>query len=810
MIKRHLRALGRFVAGLGILVGFGGMSVGQEPGPRLTMIFPPGGQAGASFEVQVGGSALDGLHSLICDEPRITATPAGNQRFTLKIAKDVPPGLYDLRARGDRGLSSPRGFFVSPLESTLAIETTAGPQPVKAGVSILGLIETPGDVDLFRFPVKAGQRIVIEGWAERLDSKLRAILELEDSQGRRLASNRGYNGLDPLIDHRAAADGELVLRVFDLTFSGSPEHVYRLDIDTGPRLEFAWPSVLEQGKAARVGIFGRNLAGASKADVADGFDRLEVEIKPPTPATIGLPRIFSRPSRFEVEEFAYDFQGASIPIGIGITDVPVVTDTDASHRPESAQELEWPVEVSGRLEDGDESDWYRIKARRGEVLWFELFGERIGSPVDLDFSIHGPSEKEELLHLTDAAEDLGTSSIPASHADPSGRWVAPADASYRLVVRNVIGGNGRDPRRIYRLSVRREEPDFRLLAIPGGDRDPGVCNIPRGGRAIIDLIALRRRGLSGPIRVTASGLPSGLECPDIWFGPGVERISAIVSAAENCELLSTSLILTGHADLGGIELVREARGATTIPSSSSTPSARLTGGLAVGVVPKTPWTLTATPSRTLVSQGAMVDVALASETANESKAGLVELSAVGAPAERDSRLGSILPGHSKGWYSFQVPERLAPGSYSFAIRGETTLTRPGQKPGDKPLESAAAAVSNPITIEVVDGAFDLHLDSHNPTKIRRGQVIQIRYKAFRRNGFIGKINTELSAPGGVIGLRARGVTFVGRTDAGTLQLVASEDAPLGRQPFLRLEGVGTVEDEPVHHAGCFLDLEITD
>ena len=46
--------------------------------------------------------------------------------------------------------------------------------------------------------------------------------------------------------------------------------------------------------------------------------------------------------------------------------------------------------------------------------------------------------------------------------------MAPADGDYLILVRNVIGGTGRDPRRIYRLSVRREEHDFRLLAIPGG------------------------------------------------------------------------------------------------------------------------------------------------------------------------------------------------------------------------------------------------------------------------------------------------------------------------------------------------------
>jgi len=60
----------------------------------------------------------------------------------------------------------------------------------------------------------------------------------------------------------------------------------------------------------------------------------------------------------------------------------------------------------------------------------------------------------------------------------------------------------------------------------------------------------------------------------------------------------------------------------------------------------------------------------------------------------------------------------------------------------------------------------------------------------------------------VIGLRARGVTFVGQTDTGTLQIIANEDAPLGQLPFLRLYGVGVLEDEAVFHGSCFLTLKV--
>jgi hypothetical protein len=118
--------------------------------------------------------------------------------------------------------------------------------------------------------------------------------------------------------------------------------------------------------------------------------------------------------------------------------------------------------------------------------------------------------------------------------------------------------------------------------------------------------------------------------------------------------------------------------------------------------------------------------------------------------------------------------------------------------------------TNAVSFEVYPAPFVLAVDLDAPRKISRGQVVQVKYSAVRKNGFIGKIHTDVRAAGDLIGLRVRGVTFVGQTESGTLQIIANEDAPLGQQPFLRLEGVGTVEDEPVYLGACFLQLEIVE
>jgi hypothetical protein len=60
------------------------------------------------------------------------------------------------------------------------------------------------------------------------------------------------------------------------------------------------------------------------------------------------------------------------------------------------------------------------------------------------------------------------------------------------------------------------------------------------------------------------------------------------------------------------------------------------------------------------------------------------------------------------------------------------------------------------------------------------------------------------------GLRGRGVTFVGQTETGSIQVVASDDAPLGQRAFLRVYAVGVREDEALYHGSHFLQLQIVE
>ncbi len=470
------------------------------------------------------------------------------------------------------------------------------------------------------------------------------------------------------------------------------------------------------------------------------------------------------------------------------------------------QEIQYPCEVSGQLIAGKERDWYAIQAKRGEVLWIEAFGQRINSPVDLDISLLDSSSKNTLKQFSDELHNIAGKKFPTSHLDPAGKWIVPKDGRYLIMVRNLRGGLDDDPRRVYRLSLRRQEPAFDLTVVSHRE-DPASLNIRRGGRAILDVIAVRKRGMTDSIRVSATNLPQGIHCPDIWLGPGEHRASLTVTADDNAAPYSGTLGLIAHSTQTKL---RKVRGGTIVRTGVPNGSSRLTTEIPVAVAGQAPFRITADghekrkhhlfgEMNVRHSPGSVLDVAVQIENRDPSENEPVNLIGVGVPHLIQNQTATIPAGKNKGYLSFYLPSYLPVGKYTITVQAQS-----------KSRKKSVVVFSNPVNFEVKPAAFVVAVDSMAPRKIRRGETIKVKYSAKRINGFINKIHTELEGADKLDGLRVRGVTFTGQSDTGTLQIIANENAPLGKRPFIRLSAVGVVEDQPVFHGSCFLDLEITE
>lgn len=825
------------------VLGFGtsASAQGNLPNPTLNLVTPAGAQVGTSVEITVAGDSLDALTTLTCTQPRVVFKRVNEKQFLATIPADAEPGSYEIRAVGRHGISSSRSFLIgryTEIRDASNNDSADKAQVLNSDVTVNGAIETGGDQDFYQFTASRDERVVIECWAERIDSPLRAVLEVYDESGKRLAVNRGFFGIDPLIAFSPPADGRYFVRLHDLVFAGSAEHVYRLDIGTGPRVVFSVPPVVQRGKTSRVTLFGWNLNGPrdtepvaavnasvvatetpkSETQTADKqrppleqFDRVEVDLDAPhNPSLLSL-RL--RPAQATIDGFAYLHPGSQVPLLIGIAEAPVQIEEADNHTPTTAQPITVPTTIGGQLIAGNERDWFAVDVRRGEVLWIDAWGERLGSPVDLDVSLFDGTGTNELARFEDQVHNIDGKQFPTAHLDPAGRWVAPEDGRFLIVVRNLIGGLDEDPRRIYALNVRREVVDFDVVVVPRPE-SPSSLNVSRNGRVLADLLAFRRQGMTGAIRVFARNLPAGITCPDVWLGPGIDRAPLVLSAHRDTETSLASLELIAEAKDAG---ERRVQAGTMVRGGTPNGWGRLSADLPLAVAGHAPLRITANGHELRThhlygdlkvrhSPGGVLDVAVNVERDAPSHQAEVKLIGVGLPAGIQNQIATIPSGKNKGYLSFYLPPGLALGKYTLAVQAETTIPHP-EKSGQS---QSITVVSDPVTFEVHKPGFIVQTDPYAPKQIRRGETVKLNYTAKRINGFIGKIHTEIFAAGPVIGIRGRGVTFVSQTNSGTIQIVANDDAPLGKQPFLRLYGVGVVEDEVVYHGSKFFELEIVE
>ena len=814
-LTHHLTRLFLFLCLILVQVG---TVAGQSP--VIETVFPAGGQAGHSVDVTLAGSGLESVQTLRCNASGLVCERLGPLQFRLMIPETTMPGSYDLWAVGEKGVSAARTFTVGNLTELTEHQPNDSAQSamrISLDRTINGRIEKSGDMDFYQFHAKKGQRILMDCSAERIDSRLRAVLEVFDRSGRRLEVSRGYFANDPLIDFTASEDGDYILKVQDLTFSGSADHIYRISIDTGPRVAFAVPSIVQKGKPCRIELYGWNLSKSSldapQTEVKN-FDRILIYIPASVTHETNVIPVLMKPAQSVLDGFAYYYPKSQSPLFIGLTDISVMEDRIDNHSPTTAQKIKCPAEVSGRLENGNERDWFALEMQRGEVFYFEGMAERIQSPLDLQIDVFDASGETRLASYGNQISGT-TTAFPTTHHDPSGRFVAPSDGLFLIAVHDLAGGIKKDPRRIYHLSVRREEPDFHLLAVPHQPEPVGL-NLARGGRMAMDVIAFRQRGFDGEIRVSANKLPNGVEFPELWIGPGVNQAMAMISVDSDTPLQWTELKLKGEAkNLGE----RKVRMGTVVRSGTPNGWGRIVSQAPMAITTDAPLRITADAHEPLKHQlygtlkprhspGGAVDVAVTIERRDKGHQSPVRLIGAGLPELIANQTSTIPADQSKGFLSFYLPPNLPVGRYSFVVEAETTIPSSDPKKPEKTV-----VYSNPVSIDVQPSAFVVEADPFAVKRAKRGETIQIAYRSQRRNGFIGKMHTEIAMPGlitDVTGLRGRGETFVGQTSKGSIQIIVNDDAPLGKVQFLRLLTVGVVEDEPIYQGSSFLNLEIVE
>ena len=598
---------------------FGALShVGAQQLPRATLssVFPAGGKQGGTLDVTVSGGDLDDSNKLTFSHPGITAKPkldgagmpVANQ-YNVTIAKNVSVGFHDVRVSGGRfGVTNVRSFAVGDLPEIVSNGGTGleNAAEVKLGTIVNG--QAPSrNYAYYKVGLKKGQRVIVSCLARELDSKLEPVLIVKSSSGLELERSRSG---EP-IDFTPAADGDYYIGLHDFIYGGGAGHVYRLSIAERPYIDFVIPPAGEPGKSGKFTLYGRNLpGGVDSGMVLEGkpLQKQEVTINLPGDAKsrislAGTSPVGPNQAGFDGIEYRLSSsKGSSNPVRIFFSDAPVIAEVSApNEKATEAQKITVPCDYAGLFYPRRDRDWVTFDAKKGDVYWVEVVSDRLGAPTNPYFRVErvtksdkGEEKVSTVKEVTESPVNIGGTAFNTTSVDPTFRFSVPEDGTYRLVTYDMYNQGAADS--LYRLSIRKEAPDFRLVAMVEGP--PAMPNkalpIPtaflrRGQVLPVKVMAFKRDGFNEPIEINLEGLPDHISASKATIYSGQNSALVLLAAKDDAAAWSGNVTVSGKAMVNEKVITHQARTAdvTTVTydtqSKKSKVRARLTGGMLVTV-----------------------------------------------------------------------------------------------------------------------------------------------------------------------------------------------------------------------------------
>ncbi|HMJ66318.1 MAG TPA: c-type cytochrome domain-containing protein, partial [Candidatus Binatia bacterium] len=348
------------------------------PKPELVRVEPRGIQRGQQVALKLIGSNLLGATELKVHNPKLkgelstNAEPKANElgiNFTAE--SDLARGSYEISVKGIGGESGRIKVHVDDLPQLYEMTNAATNAVSSLPVSAWGTLNKLGDNDEWDIPGKAGQMMIFDVAAKSLGSKANAIITLSDAQGRVLASNNDYDGVDPLIAYTIPADGTYRLRVSDLMLGASEDHFYRISMGALPLVTGIFPMSVQTNTETEVELIGFNLPQEHTVKVkASKMEDVEVPIDP--------------------EKFR-----ARRVLKVAAGDLPDALEAEPNDTPEKATKILNPGAANGRIwsKAGRDVDLFSFDARTDQHLVVKTSAGMRGSPVDTKIEILHPDGK---------------------------------------------------------------------------------------------------------------------------------------------------------------------------------------------------------------------------------------------------------------------------------------------------------------------------------------------------------------------------------------------------------------------------------
>ncbi len=375
----------------------GGLLFADEPiiPPTLSRISPAGMERGTTTTFKLEGRGFTAARAVLFDAPGFTAkilnvtaiheeikaaragvdlvasVPLGiksEAQVELTVSNEVEPGIHWFRIETPNGTSNMLPLAVGSLKEVQQQRNSSGPQQIELPATIVGAVSTVGEENSYSFEGKAGQEMVFQVVASRLDSQLESQLVLRDASGQQIARVGEYlREPDALLVAKLPKEGKYTISISDREEKGGWDYFYRLNAGPLPYVTGWFPLGIPAGKTAAVSIEGVNLGGVKQVEVrppahVDGWTTLPLVVATSSDPLLNKPRV-------------------------GVGDVPEVFEKEPNDTPSEAEAVSIPVTINGHIDNPStakhaDDDYFRIHAGKGQRLLIEVAAARLGSPLD--------------------------------------------------------------------------------------------------------------------------------------------------------------------------------------------------------------------------------------------------------------------------------------------------------------------------------------------------------------------------------------------------------------------------------------------
>lgn len=212
-----------------ILLAFATSAFSQAtfPTPTLTSIYPLGGKPNSTVELTLRGTDLDGPQAVMIGS-RVIGIKS-TTKVSVPLPADLPVGIHDLRFVGRYGVSNPRAFEISKLDSVESPGTNTKPDKAWKVVpnSVIEGCFKSALPHWFSIDLKKGQHLTVTFDGGLFDTRTELQADLSAPSGSELAHMRGG-----VLAFTAKADATYRLRLNELMFRSGDDYGYRVTLSS--------------------------------------------------------------------------------------------------------------------------------------------------------------------------------------------------------------------------------------------------------------------------------------------------------------------------------------------------------------------------------------------------------------------------------------------------------------------------------------------------------------------------------------------------------------------------------------------------